>query len=243
MADLRQIDMTKPIPRHVAIIMDGNGRWARSHRLQTRVKGHEAGAESVRAALRACEQTGIHYLTVYAFSTENWRRPAEEVQGLMKLLRRFLRDNLAELQEKGIRLRAIGRLDLLPAETRAVLDECIEQTRANDARQLILALSYGARQELVDAVQAIAGEVQRGTLAPAHIDERVIAAHLYAPDVPDPDLMIRTSGELRISNFLLWQLSYAELYVTPVLWPDFREPDLYDALVAFQSRTRRFGDI
>jgi len=243
MAELHQIDTTKPLPRHVAIIMDGNGRWARSHRLQTRVKGHEAGAESVRAALRACEQTGIRYLTLYAFSTENWRRPADEVQGLMKLLRRFLRDNLAELQEKNIRLRAIGRLDLLPADTRAVLDECIAQTRANEARQLILALSYGARQELADAVQAIAGEVQRGTLSPAQIDESVIAAHLYAPDVPDPDLMIRTSGELRISNFLLWQLSYAEFYVTPVLWPDFREPDFYDALLAFQGRARRFGDI
>jgi undecaprenyl diphosphate synthase len=243
MADLAQIDRQKPVPRHVAIIMDGNGRWARAHRLEARLKGHEAGAEAVRAALRACAQTGIEYLTLYAFSTENWKRPADEVQGLMKLLQHFLRSNLHELHEQRVRLRAIGRLDMLPAETRAALEEGIAQTAGYTARQLILALSYGARQELADALRAIAAKVQRGELAPAQIDEQTIAAHLYAPDVPDPDLMIRTSGELRISNFLLWQLSYAELYVTPVLWPDFREADLYAALVAYQQRSRRFGDV
>ena len=243
MASLDQIDRAKPIPRHIAIIMDGNGRWAKKQGLMARLKGHEAGSESVRAVLRACDKLDVRYLTLFAFSTENWKRPKDEVAGLMGLLRRFLDDNEAELLEKNIRLRAIGRIDDLPAATRASLDRSMDRSRNNTKLDLILALSYGARQEIVEGVQAIAARVQKGEIAPSAIDERTIRAHLYAPDIPDPDLLIRTSGEMRISNFLLWQISYAELYVTPVLWPDFKEADLYDAVLAFQQRVRRFGDV
>ncbi len=242
MADLAQIDRQKPLPRHVAVIMDGNGRWARQHGYAARLQGHRAGADTVKAVLRACQQVQVRYLTLFAFSTENWKRPASEVNGLMRLLREFLSQNIDELMQKGIRLRAIGHLDDLPAETRRVLDDGIERSRGNTELDLILALSYGARQELVDAARRIAEDAVRGALNPADIDEQALQQRLYAPDVPDPDLMIRTSGELRISNFLLWQISYSELYVTPVLWPDFREADFYDAICAFQARQRRFGD-
>jgi len=243
MAALNEIDRAKPIPRHVAIIMDGNGRWAAAHKLESRLKGHEVGSESVRAVLRACQNVGVQYLTLYAFSTENWKRPPDEVKGLMELLRSFLLANTAELMERQVRLRVIGEHERLPAATRVVLEDVIARSAQNTGPTLILALSYGARQELVHAAQSIARAVQQGRLDPARIDEATLAAHLYAPDVPDPDLLIRTSGEQRLSNFLLWQLSYAELYVTPVLWPDFREQQFYDALVEYQRRIRRFGDI
>ena len=229
-------------PRHVAVIMDGNGRWARERGLP-RLKGHEAGAESVIAAVRACRELGIQYLTLYAFSVENWVRPKTEVAGLMRLLRTFLRRKERDLHENQVRLRVIGRMGDLPPDVRKELLRIMEDTRGYGERQLILALSYGGRAELADAVRTIAARVQRGELAPEAIDEATIAAHLYAPDVPDPDLMIRTSGELRLSNFLLWQLSYSEFYFTPVRWPDFREAEFAQAIEEYRRRHRRYGDI
>ena len=230
------------IPRHVAIIMDGNGRWAKQ-RTMNRLKGHEAGAESVRAAIHACKKHGVEYLTLYAFSVENWVRPRAEIQGLMLLLRRFLKEQEFELHENQVRLRVIGRLDDLDDSIRAELDRVVTATEAYTQGQLILALSYGGRAEIADACRKIASRAVDGDLDVDSIDEETIADHLYLPDVPDPDLMIRTSGEMRISNFLLWQLSYAELYVTDVLWPDFREEDLALALDSYANRKRRFGDV
>ena len=230
------------IPRHVAIIMDGNGRWAKGRGLP-RLRGHHVGAESVRAVLRACRKIGVKYLTLYAFSTENWVRPRAEVTGLMSLLAKFLRDEADELHENKVRLRVIGHVEDLPAPVRKELLKVVEETRDYTEGHLILALSYGGRVELTDAVRKIAAEVKAGALQPEDIQEKTIADHLYLPDVPDPDLMIRTSGEMRISNFLLWQLSYAELYVTQVLWPDFREEQFYEAIDAYSKRHRRFGDI
>jgi len=230
------------VPRHVAIIMDGNGRWARSRGLP-RLEGHRVGAESVRAVLRGCRQLGIEYLTLYAFSSENWVRPRAEVTGLMSLLRRFLRDQGHELHENKVRLRAIGHLDDLPVPVRRELDLMIHETEHYTEGQLILALSYGGRAELVDAFRRMAADVEAKRLKADSITEQTISDHLYLPDVPDPDLMIRTSGELRISNFLLWQLSYAEFYFTPVPWPEFREPQLQEAVAEYQRRHRRFGDV
>ena len=235
-------DEPSKVPRHVAIIMDGNGRWARQKGLP-RIKGHEAGAESVRAVVRACKNAGVEYLTLYAFSVENWVRPREEIGGLMQLLRLFLEKNEKELHENKIRLRVIGRMSDLPQMIQQRLKKVMEATREYKAGTLILALSYGGRAELVDATRAIAEKVAAGRMKPDNITDQTIAEHLYAPDVPDPDLMIRTSGELRLSNFLLWQLSYAELYVTDVLWPDFREPDFDKAIDAYAHRHRRFGDV
>jgi len=235
--------MSQRLPCHIAVIMDGNGRWARRQGLKTRLQGHEAGAESIRAALRACDKLGVRYLTLYAFSTENWKRPKKEVAGLMKLLERFLRKNIDELTEKGIRLRTVGQIERLPRYVQAALEDAKRISRDNEKLDLILALSYGARQEIVHCVRAIATEARNGAIDPASISVETISAHLYAPDVPDPDLLIRTSGEMRLSNFLLWQISYAELYVTPVLWPDFREPDMYDAIVSYQERSRRYGRV
>ena len=230
------------IPRHVAIIMDGNGRWAKQRGLP-RAKGHEAGAESVRAVIRACREAGVKYLTLYAFSVENWTRPADEVSGLMSLLVRFLRREESILHEKKIRLRLIGRLEDLPAEAREGLRRAVEATAGYDEGHLILALSYGGRTEIATAARRIAEEVKAGRLEPAQVDETLFARYLYAPDVPDPDLLIRTSGEIRISNFLLWQASYAEFYFTPVLWPDFREEQFQEALREYGRRQRRFGDV
>lgn len=229
-------------PQHVAIIMDGNGRWAKKRGLP-RLKGHQAGAESVRAALRACRSAGVHYLTLYAFSSENWVRPRDEVEGLMRLILRFLESDEKELHDNRIRLRVIGHFADLPAAVQEQLTRVMAETRDYDKGQLILALSYGGRAEIVDAARELARRVQQGRLDPEAIDEKAFRSCLYVPDVPDPDLMIRTSGELRISNFLLWQLSYAELYVTDVLWPDFREPDFEAALASYRSRHRRFGDV
>lgn len=231
---------TAGVPRHVAIIMDGNGRWARK-RGQPRIFGHRAGAESLRAVLRACRDHDVQYLTVYAFSTENWVRPQDEVRGLMTLLRTFLKKDEHELHDNQVRLRATGRIDDLPKAVRAELTRVMEATRHYDKGHLILALSYGGRTEITDAARAIARNVQSGDLDPEQIDEARLARHLYLPDVPDPDLMIRTSGERRLSNFLLWQLSYTELYFTDTLWPDFREAHFADALADYARRCRRFG--
>ncbi len=231
---------TPALPRHVAIIMDGNGRWARQ-RGWPRLKGHEAGAESVRVILRCCRAWGVHYLTLYAFSVENWVRPKAEIEGLMRLLVHFLKNREVELHENQVRLRAIGRLTDLPDSVRTELARVERATAGYDGGELILALSYGGRTEIAQAAQAIGREVKAGRLDPETIDEQTVARFLYAPEVPDPDLMIRTSGEMRLSNFLLWQLSYAEFYVTEVMWPDFRAAEFRRALEAYGKRQRRFG--
>ena len=228
------------VPRHVAVIMDGNGRWAKQ-RGRPRLFGHRAGADSLRAILRACRDHGVEFLTVYAFSTENWVRPQDEVSGLMSLLKTFLKKDEHELHENQVRLRVTGRLQDLPKAVRNELERVMEATKNYEKGHLILALSYGGRAEIVDAVRAIAADVRAGTLAPEAIDEKAIAARLYLPDVPDPDLMIRTSGELRLSNFLLWELSYSEFYFTETLWPDFREADFAKALQEYARRQRRYG--
>jgi undecaprenyl diphosphate synthase len=230
------------VPEHVAIIMDGNGRWAKRRNLP-RIRGHHAGAESVRAVLRACQKTGVKYLTLYAFSSENWVRPRAEVNGLMGLLRKFLRNQAFELHENKVRLRAIGHTEALPDAVREELEKAIAETKHYKGGQLILALNYGGRVEITDACRAIARQVKRGELSPDDVTEKTVSEHMYLPDVPDPDFMIRTSGEMRISNFLLWQLSYAELYVTDVLWPDFREKEFEHAIEEYKKRHRRFGDI
>ena len=237
----KNIDFDKPVPKHVAAIMDGNGRWAKKQGLIARLKGHEAGAETIRAVLRACDEVGIRYLTLYAFSTENWKRSKSEVTGLMELLRRFLIKNTDELIEKGIRLRAIGQIDRLPTKTREELERSIEKSKHCKKLDLILALSYGSRREIVDCIRQIVSNVRSGELNPEDITEDTVKQNLYAPDVPDPELLIRTSGEMRISNFLLWQISYSEIYVTPTLWPDFRENDFYEAIADYQKRSRRYG--
>jgi len=229
-------------PRHVAIIMDGNGRWAKNRGLP-RIKGHQVGAESVRAILKACRGYDIEYLTLYAFSSENWVRPKPEVTGLMALLKNFLRNQSQELHDNQVKLRVIGHPQDLPNAVQAELNRVINETAHYTKGTLTLALSYGGRTELTDAVKAIARKVKDGKINPSSITEDTIRQHLYAPDIPDPDFLIRTSGEMRISNFLLWQISYAELYVTPVLWPDFREKELAEALDNYQQRHRRFGDI
>jgi undecaprenyl diphosphate synthase len=230
------------VPRHVAIIMDGNGRWAKQHKLP-RLSGHEAGRKSVKTVTMAAMEHGVRYLTLYAFSVENWQRPRDEVQGLMGLLRGVLREELAEMGREGIRLRAIGRLQDLPGAVREELEAAVEKTKNHTRLDLILALSYGSRVEITEAAKGIAREVKAGRLDPETIDEKTIAAHLYTHDVPEPDLLIRTSGEMRVSNFMLWQISYAEIHVTPVLWPDFGRKEFAVALEDFAKRDRRFGGI
>jgi len=229
-------------PRHVAIIMDGNGRWAQQHKLP-RLSGHEAGRKSVKKVVQAAIAHGVRYLTLYAFSVENWQRPRDEVQGLMGLLRLVLREELAEMGREGVRLRAIGRLQDLPEAVREELVSAIEKTKTNTKLDLILALSYGSRVEITEAVKAIAGEVKAGQLEADQITEETLAQHLYTRDLPDPDLLIRTSGEMRISNFMLWQISYAEIHVTPVLWPDFGKEEFAAALADYGRRERRFGGV
>ncbi len=228
------------VPRHVAIIMDGNGRWAKQ-RHQPRLFGHRAGADSLRAVLRACRDHGVSFLTVYAFSTENWVRPKQEVAGLMSLLKTFLKKDEHELHQNQVRLRVTGRLADLPLAVRAELTRVMTATRHYTKGHLILALSYGGRAEIVDAARALAADVQAGRCRPDQITEEAFAARLYLPDVPDPDLLIRTSGEIRLSNFLLWELSYAEFYFTETLWPDFGEADFAKALAEYARRQRRFG--
>jgi len=228
------------VPRHVAIIMDGNGRWAKQRGLP-HLKGHKQGAESVRTIVRACRNAGVEYLTLYAFSVENWVRPKSEINGLMRLLRKFLKEQEKELHKHKVRLRIIGRREDLPKSVRNSLTRVEKKTELYDKGHLILALSYGGRAEITDAVRKIAKAVQAGNMQAEAIDEKTVAAHLYAPDVPDPDLLIRTSGELRVSNFLLWQISYAEFYFTDVMWPDFDEEEFKKALVEYSRRQRRFG--
>ncbi|MEL6346771.1 MAG: isoprenyl transferase [Myxococcota bacterium] len=228
------------IPRHLAIIMDGNGRWAQSQGLQ-RVDGHEAGADSVREIVRACRELGVEVLTLYSFSTENWRRPRTEIAALMKLLRRYVFQERREILDNGIQLRAIGQTERLPLHVREPLKILIRESRHNKKMILNLALSYGSRAELVNAIQGLAEKVQRGVLRPDQIDEDMVSSALFTGDLPDPDLVIRTSGELRLSNFLLWQVAYAELYVTDVYWPAFRRPQLEEAFNAYERRQRRYG--
>ena len=227
---------------HVAIIMDGNGRWAEKNGLP-RIEGHKAGAQAIRNLLNIIDKYGVKYLTLYAFSTENWKRPKEEVFGLMELLKEFLTINLKTLNEKGIRLRTIGRTKDIPIVTRKVLEHAIQSTKHNSNGQLILALSYGGRSEIVDAAVKIAKDIEKGKLRPKEIDDQLFSSYLYAPDIPDPDLMIRTSGEFRISNFLLWQLSYSEIWITETLWPDLNENDFKEAINSFKNRNRRFGGV
>ncbi|MCB9680395.1 MAG: isoprenyl transferase [Alphaproteobacteria bacterium] len=229
-----------PVPRHVAIIMDGNGRWARNRGLP-RTAGHEAGAESVREVVRACGELGVDVLTLYSFSTENWSRPEDEVNALMGLLERYLRDETSDLLHNNVRLRGIGELDQLPEHVRTLLAAGEMVTRDNTGMELLLALSYGGRAELVRAIRELATEARDGTLDVDAIDEGLVASRLYTAGLPDPDLLIRTSGDLRVSNFLLWQIAYAELYVTPVPWPEFRRPHLLEAFEAYAARERRFG--
>ena len=228
--------------QHVAIIMDGNGRWAQERGLP-RMEGHKAGAEAVKNLLKIISKYGVKYLTLYAFSTENWKRPKEEVFGLMELLKEFLNINLQTLKEKGIRLRTIGRIKDIPIATRKMLQEAIQITADNTKGDLILALSYGGRAEIVDTAVKIAKDVEKGKLKPKEIDDKLFSSYLYAPDIPDPNLMIRTSGEFRISNFLLWQLSYSELWITDTLWPDFNEELFAEAINSYKNRNRRFGGV
>ncbi|MES2995835.1 MAG: isoprenyl transferase [Verrucomicrobiota bacterium] len=230
------------IPRHIAVIMDGNGRWAKERGLP-RLEGHRRGAESVSEVTKACITLGVQYLTLYAFSAENWNRPESEVSSLMTLLDRFLSTKATEMREQRIRLRAIGQLDRLPAKTRTRLEKVIAETADNDRLTVVLALSYGGREEIVSAARSLATDAAAGTLDPSSIDNALFSSRLQTADIPDPDLLIRTSGEMRVSNFLLWQISYAEMVIAKKFWPDFRQDDLRHAVAEYQSRQRRFGAI
>jgi undecaprenyl diphosphate synthase len=230
------------LPGHVAIIMDGNGRWAQK-RLLNRVKGHERGVQTVRNIVRACREQHIPILTLYAFSTENWQRPQVEIRALMSLLKRFLEKEAQELQQQQIRLGVIGQPQRLPDAVRHTLEKVIADTAGNQEMLLNLALSYGGRTEITEMVQAVAAKVARGELQSEAISQQVVADHLYTRGLPDPDLLIRTSGEMRISNFLLWQLAYAEIVVTDTLWPDFTPEEFIGILETFQKRERRFGKV
>ena len=230
----------KSIPRHVAIIMDGNGRWAKNRGL-ARIKGHEQGAEAVRECVEGCGDLKIEFLTLYAFSAENWQRPKAEVMALMHLLEKFLKQKTPELLEKNVRLQAIGRLTDLPSSCQKQLHKSIETTSGNNGLTLILALSYGSRLEIINGIKSIIRQVQEGHIDSGMIDPEMFSKHLYTRYYPDPDLLIRTSGELRLSNFLLWQLSYTEMYVTSKLWPDFTRKDLFAAVEEFGTRQRRYG--
>ena len=235
--------MERPLPKHLAIIMDGNGRWAQARGLE-RVAGHREGAQSVREIVRACRALGIQVLTLYSFSTENWKRPTAEVRALMSLLKQYLLSERQEMLDTGIRLRMIGQLDRLPGPVQAVAREiCRESDTGRTVMDLNLAVSYGGRAEVVQAVRSIAESVRRGELPVAAIDEALISARLQTAGQPDPDLLIRTSGELRLSNFLLWQVAYSEIYVTDTLWPEFRKPQLLEALQVYQRRERRYGGL
>lgn len=227
-------------PQHIAIIMDGNGRWAEQNKV-SRSKGHETGGKSVQRIIDLCLEKRIPWLTLYAFSTENWGRSKMEVNYLMNMLAKFLEERLPELMQKNVRLHAIGELDMLPNKCRKRLTHCLEATAGNTALNAVLALSYGSRQEITAAARKLAEQVQRGELQPADITPELLSNNLYTAGMPDPDLLIRTSGEMRISNYLLWQISYAELWVTDVLWPDFGRAELDAALQDFAARNRRFG--
>jgi undecaprenyl diphosphate synthase len=236
---LDSIDQSN-LPKHLAIIMDGNGRWAKQQGF-LRAFGHENGTKSVKKTITTCAKLGIEYLTLYAFSTENWNRPKLEVEALMKILINSLKKELVTLEENNIRLNAIGNLDKLPKTAQKELLDVIDKTKNNTRLTLTLALSYGSREELVNAVRAISDKVKNNIISIDTIDDSIINEHLYTQNLPDVDLLIRTSGEHRISNFLLWQIAYAELYFTNVLWPDFKDQDLYEAIISYQKRERRFG--
>ena len=235
-------DAKADLPRHVAIIMDGNGRWARQRHLP-RIEGHRAGAESARVIIRTAGELSIKYLTLYAFSVENWNRPKDEVDALMKYLIHYLKSETPELNKNNVRLEVIGQIYRLPENVQEQLKRSIQTLSKNNGLTLIMALSYGGRTEIVDAVRSIAEKVKQGKVDPADITEQVFAQHLYTRSWPDPDVLIRTSGEMRVSNFLLWQISYAELVVTPTLWPDFRRPQFLAALEEYNRRHRRFGGL
>jgi undecaprenyl diphosphate synthase len=220
--------------------MDGNGRWAQARGLE-RNEGHRAGLDSVRDVVRAAGDLGIDYLTLYAFSSENWNRPKEEVGELMRLLEHYLAEELDEAMQNGVRVRAIGRLDRLPPSTRAAVERAVEATKHNGRYELIFALSYGGRTEIVDAARRLIRDAELGHVDPDQLDEKTFSSYLYAPDVPDPDLLIRTGNEYRVSNFLLWQIAYAEIHTTEVMWPDFRRQHLERAIADYQARERRFG--
>ena len=236
---LAQIDLLR-LPEHIAIIMDGNGRWAKKRRLP-RIAGHRAGIRAVRQAVEACARLGVPYLTLYAFSVENWKRPHLEVKLLMALLREYLKKEIGELNKQNISLGVIGRIGELPKPVQRDLENAIDKTRGNTGMRLTLALNYGARAELVDAVRALAAHLKLN--GHSEIDESAIARHLYTSALPDPDLLVRTSGEMRLSNFLLWQVAYSEIWVTETLWPDFTQLDLFQAIIDYQKRERRYGGL
>ncbi|MBM3333867.1 isoprenyl transferase [Candidatus Sumerlaeota bacterium] len=231
------------IPRHVAIIMDGNGRWAKQRGFAERIKGHEAASDAVRAAVRSSGELGIEVLTLYAFSQENWSRPQREVTALMRLLERFLYDRLDEMQENNVKLAVSGELDRVPGYVHRALDHTLGATAKNTGLVVNLALSYGGRTEIIEAARQFAADVQAGKTKPEALTPELFSRYLYQPDFPDPALLIRTSGEMRVSNFLLWQIAYTELVVLPVLWPDFRRVHLLQAIVEYQQRERRFGGV
>ncbi len=243
-AEAPLIDPSEPfvVPRHVAIIMDGNGRWAAARGLP-RTEGHRRGVEALRKTVRAAGELGISFLTIFSFSSENWSRPASEIRDLMGLLRRFIRNDLAELHQSRVRVRVIGQRNDLADDIRRLLEEAEELTRDNDGLTLVVAFNYGARQEIARAAERIASEVAAGRLAPEAVTADLIARHLDAPDLPDPDLIIRTSGEQRLSNFLLWQAAYSELVFVPIYWPDFDRSALEDAIGEYRRRERRFGGL
>ncbi len=230
------------LPNHVAVIMDGNGRWAKERSLP-RVEGHRAGADSVRAVVETAGELGIRYLTLYAFSVENWSRPQSEIDVLMDLLAHYLKNEADQLERNNVHLDVIGRISGLPGSVQDELKETVHRLSGNTGLNLVVALNYGARSEIVDTVREIAEEAKQGSINPEDIDEGVVAAHLYTRGLPDPELLIRTSGEMRVSNFLLWQISYAEFVVTPTLWPDFRRKDFLACLEEYGRRHRRFGGV
>ncbi len=230
------------LPKHVAIIMDGNGRWARKRGLP-RVAGHRAGIKAVKEVVKGCASLGIEYLTLYTFSVENWNRPVREVNALMRFLRETLRNEVDDLDRNNVRLRTIGRIQDLPLSVRREIERARAMLDDNTGLTLVLALSYGGRVEIVEAMRKIAARVQTGELRPEDVDAEIVSQSLYTNGMPDPDLLIRTSGEMRVSNFLLWQIAYAELWITDVLWPDFRRKHLYQAIMAYQERERRFGRV
>jgi undecaprenyl diphosphate synthase len=238
--DIKEDILSKPLPKHIAIIMDGNGRWAKQQGM-LRAFGHENGTKAVREVVESSAEIGIENLTLYAFSTENWNRPKLEVQTLMRLLVSSLKKEIKTLQDNNIKLGAIGNLKSLPSKVYKELNEVIDITKENNRMTLTLALSYGSREELLNTVKEISIKVKNNIISPEKIDESIINEHLYTQNLPDVDLLIRTSGEQRISNFLLWQIAYAELYFTNVLWPDFKKLDLFNAIIAYQKRERRFG--
>ena len=239
--DAGALDLSS-VPQHVAIIMDGNGRWATSRGLE-RGDGHKAGIRAVREAITTCNDVGVRYLTIYSFSTENWKRPKDEVKGLMSLFAETMSAELRGLLSEGVRIKLLGRVEDLPLATRTVFSKAQAASASNTGMTLAIAVNYGSRMEIADAARALACDAAAGKIDPASIDEGVFASRLYTADMPDPDLLIRTSGELRLSNFLLWQLAYSEFYVTDVLWPDFDRYELLRALLSYQQRNRRFGKV